>query len=698
MASTTSIRKYFAVSWAWTVGLCIALLLYSEVVRYWAVAHSLVFCIAFMFPKFSRLVLPKRTTVSLALGSIVLAFAATQIIQVKNFGDVASMMLEVITGLLPITLMHRDKEVSYWISLLNTTIIAIGCMLFKGDLIVYILLIGFLGAVLFNLNSANMYMLSRGEPEQKEPLPPGFFRQFLVTIPIGILAGALIFFMFPRVKSIGLLFNIGEPNNRTGYTGEIDLQGGRNIDESSALAFTAKSDKPEWLRREGWNLFFRGTSLGVFDGKKWLASSTETMIYANQDLRINQKHDTYAQTIQMFVEPNSEEALFYPGALFSFDKLPKSVGNIFVDSQANVTRADSTNTRYYYEIQTFPIDDPHTLAKKPLNELVSAAKNQVKNNALPFQLSRESYETYTQIPDKIATAGWFIDWTEKVGINPKSATVTEAMRILKIHFQENYEASLINQFSSANTFRSFLTVDKRGHCEYFSTAAALFFRAQGLPARVVLGYRGGRFNEVAKTLEVREESAHAWTELFIQGSGWVTFDPTPLGPPTMASNSNSVVMSYISAAKFWFNRYVIDYDRGTQKDLIQSIQNLGYKKGTDQWSAVEWLKSVSFPILGSTATLVFLLYMTKFRKKRQLAAKHPAYYRYYLNLMKKRGHVRLSGESLRKFHGRMVAQHGESMHLDIGAAIESDLYSPAPLAEEARQNLLMKIKNEPKAG
>jgi hypothetical protein len=693
MKARPDIVRYNDISWSFTIALCIALLVYSNAARLPVILHAITFSVLLMSPHISQRILSYRTILSWVFGAGVLLIAGTGVLQVRNLPSFAMFMMEVITALLPVSLMHRDKVVSYWLSLLNTTIIAIGCMLFRGDLVVYILLLGFLGSILFNLNAANMFHLAKGDPELRMPLPAGFFRQFLATIPIGIVSGALIFFAFPRVKSIGMMLDISDDAYRTGYTGEISLRGGRPIDESQALAFIAVSENLEWLRKSGWNMHFRGNSLATFDGTKWLPAPPEPEVFTDQDVRVNLRHENTPNALQIFMERNSQDALFYPGSLLSFTGQSKGIGSVLVDQYGNATRSDSSRTRFSYAITTFEVSDTLPQTRQKITAMRTAVQKDLRESPTPYQLSAEAYTLYTSMPQFTAEGDWFEKWVAEVKVDPKEMSVSQAMRSLKIHFSENFEASLVNQFSSADTFKSFLTEDKRGHCEYFSTAATLFFRKLGVPARVVLGYRGGRFNEVARALEVREESAHAWTELFVAGAGWVTFDPTPLGPPTTAGNPLSFVTNYIDAAKFWFNRYVIDYDRTTQRDLIQSIQDFGYKKGSDQWSAVEWLKQVSMPVLGFTAGVIVILAMLRFVRFRQNNAAVPPYYRAYSEFLQKKGHVRSTGETLRDFHGRIgpaIANH--EFHLEVAAAIEQDLYSCQPNDQARRNDLLARVR------
>ncbi len=51
-------------------------------------------------------------------------------------------------------------------------------------------------------------------------------------------------------------------------------------------------------------------------------------------------------------------------------------------------------------------------------------------------------------------------------------------------------------------------------------------RTQQIPARYVIGFRVVDRNAEG-IFEVRRNNAHAWVEAYIEGSGWITFEPTP---------------------------------------------------------------------------------------------------------------------------------------------------------------------------
>lgn len=71
----------------------------------------------------------------------------------------------------------------------------------------------------------------------------------------------------------------------------------------------------------------------------------------------------------------------------------------------------------------------------------------------------------------------------------------------------------------------FLLEKGEGYCIHFATTFVLLARAEGFPARYVQGFcvpsvSGG-------DTPVYANMAHAWPEVYIEGKGWIPFEPTP---------------------------------------------------------------------------------------------------------------------------------------------------------------------------
>ncbi len=123
----------------------------------------------------------------------------------------------------------------------------------------------------------------------------------------------------------------------------------------------------------------------------------------------------------------------------------------------------------------------------------------------------------------------------------------------------------------------FLVNRKSGHCEYFASALALMLRAEGIPSRIVTGFKGGERNRLNGSFEVQQRHAHAWVEALIDDE-WTTLDPTP-----PAARNSSVAESApalplwndlrSAAAGFW-QSYIVDLNLGRQQATLEPIRNL----------------------------------------------------------------------------------------------------------------------------
>ena len=76
----------------------------------------------------------------------------------------------------------------------------------------------------------------------------------------------------------------------------------------------------------------------------------------------------------------------------------------------------------------------------------------------------------------------------------------------------------------------FLFETKRGYCDNFSTSMVVMLRSIGIEARWVKGYAEG--NEVRQlenginVYQIENNHAHSWVEAYIEGVGWMMFEPT----------------------------------------------------------------------------------------------------------------------------------------------------------------------------
>jgi len=114
---------------------------------------------------------------------------------------------------------------------------------------------------------------------------------------------------------------------------------------------------------------------------------------------------------------------------------------------------------------------------------------------------------------------------------------------------------------------AFLFRSKRGHCELFASAAAVMLRSAGIPARVVIGFRGGAYDPVARRYTLRGTDAHAWAEAWLEGEGWVSFDPTPSAPGAPPPAEEAPWQDEAAGGGLWSGG-LLRFDGGAQRRFV----------------------------------------------------------------------------------------------------------------------------------
>ena len=136
---------------------------------------------------------------------------------------------------------------------------------------------------------------------------------------------------------------------------------------------------------------------------------------------------------------------------------------------------------------------------------------------------QEAARNYLQIPDHIQQDIYDIAHRVTDGLD----TPYEKAIALQNYLRRNYRYNLNVQEppDGVDFIAWFLIGERQGYCTYFASAMTMLCRIAGLPARYVTGYVALP-NDSGVTV-VSGEHAHAWTEVYLNGFGWLAFDPTP---------------------------------------------------------------------------------------------------------------------------------------------------------------------------
>ena len=179
---------------------------------------------------------------------------------------------------------------------------------------------------------------------------------------------------------------------------------------------------------------------------------------------------------------------------------------------------------------------------------------------------------------------------------------------------------------SDNPVNAFVLQTRAGHCQLFASAMALMLRSQGIPARVVSGYRGGDWVEEDQAYEIRQDMAHMWAEVYFIDYGWVIFDPSPQMDVSVNVTPFAHFLSRLSLkARYRWHNDVIRYRGGLSWSRLRNMRfgifgsargfdgSLRAPEGGGSPAALLRLAPAAIPVL---AALVGLSYMLQRRRVR----------------------------------------------------------------------------------
>jgi hypothetical protein len=204
----------------------------------------------------------------------------------------------------------------------------------------------------------------------------------------------------------------------------------------------------------------------------------------------------------------------------------------------------------------------------------------------------------------------------------------------------------------------FLFERRVGFCGHYASAFSALMRAAGVPSRVVSGYLGGSWLEPmsgASYLELRQSDAHAWSEVWLPGQGWLGVDPSSWvegggatdGDANAASRSAPGPLRWLQR-QWWgldmaWSRWWLGFDQARQEELLNRLL------GRQRW-ALGWL--VLAGIAAGLASGQVLL-----RRGQRPGDPHERDLRGLLRLLAQLGLEAEPGETLEQLANRASAQH-----------------------------------------
>ncbi len=134
------------------------------------------------------------------------------------------------------------------------------------------------------------------------------------------------------------------------------------------------------------------------------------------------------------------------------------------------------------------------------------------------------YSRYLSIPE--STPERINELTNQIITEAEAETrIDKVWSIMEYLYQFKYVYETGEVADGVDFVDNFLFDEQKGYSTYFASALALMCREVGIPTRYVKGFAA--LSEAGEDKIIGNNNAHAWVEVYFDGFGWVTFEPSP---------------------------------------------------------------------------------------------------------------------------------------------------------------------------
>lgn len=529
--------------------------------------------------------------------NLLAAVAAVITLSDFYFSDSESMLLSIaylLISLQVVVLFQEKTERVYWQLAMSSLLqVVVACVLNEG-LLFGVLLVGYLFIGLLTLAVFFIYretQLGSGRAELVAAAPTaataevrwplgqqravfqgavsgdlaqsalgrGLFRQMGLVLLGSLAFSFCLFYAVPRFKrgATGSAF-AASPQRVVGFTPHVRLGELGSAVQNPELVmqvrfFDGQTRQPYPLVEEP---MFRGSLLVSYEGGQWNQARSVRNEGAPGGMGPRRQSlplvgDAVGRVRQRItLEPLNESVVFcvYPAEQTSQNEdldFMTGTQQIERDDQQRERRSEiELATTGFWKNRQWPVT-PHAVVLSPRQ--FAQWQESHPAPALYGALKDEDRALLTQVPAELEAIRKLAAERLAASNLPPADRIGQAM-LLEQHLRDSgefvYSLRGVNRDSGVDPVQDFLLSHKQGHCEYFASALALLLRSQGIPARIVVGFKGGDFNSYDNVYSVRQLHAHTWVEAYLEpeqlppwplghpasaytGGGWLRLDPTP---------------------------------------------------------------------------------------------------------------------------------------------------------------------------
>lgn len=390
-------------------------------------------------------------------------------------------------------------------------------------------------------------------------------KMLLQAMPLAI----VLFYVFPRIAPLWAV-PIQSSGASTGVSDEMSPGDISSLGRSGDLAFRVQFENTDAPAHE--LLYWRGLVLTDFDGETWRRESSRSAF--------------------SIASARSDQQLQWDGRM-SRAGVPVDYNIILEATQKpwvyGLHLAETINDELF-QSRNFELFNNGLVTQRLSYDL----RSYLQNNTDSVLLDRVRRQTL-ELPDDGNSQ------SREFARQLRSSVESDRDYVMAVlnHFRQNeYFYTLNPALLGNNRIDDFLFETREGFCEHYSSTFAYLMRAAGIPSRVVIGYQGAELNPFENYLMVYQYNAHAWNEVWLEGEGWVRFDPTGAVSPdrvrlgveaalrddpafleeSLFSSSGLSSINWINslrlrmdALEYEWNKRVVNYDEDVQFELFEKI-------------------------------------------------------------------------------------------------------------------------------
>jgi transglutaminase-like putative cysteine protease len=289
--------------------------------------------------------------------------------------------------------------------------------------------------------------------------------------------------------------------------------------------------------------YWRGETRSLYTGKGWESTDAErraalTPVSVNGELSKDGRADTsrletreVRQTISIMETEQQFPVLFGAAGIVRLEGLDeKASAGLRLLRWAPVQqelrwdpRAKDSYPEIYSVISQVPIMNEKLLREAPVdfpNKARFAEELQLPNT----------------VPERVKSLA--------AEITQNATNPYDKIKLLEAYLNTNFKYTNepdVSKGRSRDFVDRFLFEIQEGYCDYFSSAFVVMARSLDIPARWVKGYSSGYIEDEefltgvpqldidpdrAGIYTVRNSDAHSWAEVYFEGFGWISFEPT----------------------------------------------------------------------------------------------------------------------------------------------------------------------------